>query len=662
MKYIFWLTLIFIQAIVPVKADTGADSLYAVVTELSGEKRLAKLNELATRYYDVDKGRYARWLYEEAVEQRNDKYRGNALYFLARYYYAKKPDSMRYYITEAEPLYLSEKRYEELFRMKAWNLFSLSSEGKQDEVMPAVRKLIGMARELDYPEGEEMANQALANFYLNHDLPKEAVALYEEILAGMERRNAPVIKRFNILRNLLNASIPPEDHARFLERMKECLQECKDKGLTQLDPETSLDYAWYVYYRTLAADACTEGKKEQARLNLEKAEDLVARNTWPREKYTLDNIRIYYYKLVGRYAESLALVDSLIAYYKVSDRTNNILDMLELKGLIYYKCGLGMQSTEAYREYIALKDSIITNKYYNELADWRTRHDVDRLELKNKQMELQASNTHAQLLLMGGGLLLFVVISCALGFVAYSRHKYGIQLQKAKEKAEEADHLKSAFLANMNHEIRTPLNAIVGFSQILVDEEDQACRLEYYNIIQSNNELLQRLIGDVLDLSKIESNTMTLNYANVELLPLMNEIYSMTLLRMPPGVTLELKPNDNFIFYTDRMRLTQVITNLLNNAIKHTESGYIRFGYEFIEGKLRFSVEDTGEGIPESKLDSIFSRFVQLNDWSKGVGLGLAICKGLISKMGGTISVTSKFGEGSIFYIILPIESDAKTS
>lgn len=228
-------------------------------------------------------------------------------------------------------------------------------------------------------------------------------------------------------------------------------------------------------------------------------------------------------------------------------------------------------------------------------------------------------------------------------------------MQIAKEKAEEADQMKSAFLANMNHEIRTPLNAIVGFSQVVVDEEDAEVRQEYLKIIQNNNELLQRLINDVLDLSKIESNSMTLSFFTVYLPEMMDEVFRSTQLRMPPNVVLQLNECQPINFYTDRMRLTQIITNLLNNAIKHTEKGVIRFGYDVLEDEIKFFVEDTGEGIPDDKLESIFSRFVQLSDWSKGVGLGLAICKGLITKMGGTIAVTSKLGEGSIFYVTLPV-------
>ena len=193
--------------------------------------------------------------------------------------------------------------------------------------------------------------------------------------------------------------------------------------------------------------------------------------------------------------------------------------------------------------------------------------------------------------------------------------------------------MKSAFLANMNHEIRTPLNAIVGFSQVLVDEEDKETRQEFADIIQNNNELLQRLIGDVLDLSKIESNTMSLIYKELNIPSLMKEIYNVILLRMPDGVELLLDDCEDLEMETDRNRLTQILTNLLTNAIKHTQEGFIRFGYKKTDGFVEFFIQDSGEGIPEDKVDSIFSRFVQLDDWGKGVGLGLAICKGLVGQM-----------------------------
>lgn len=246
--------------------------------------------------------------------------------------------------------------------------------------------------------------------------------------------------------------------------------------------------------------------------------------------------------------------------------------------------------------------------------------------------------------------------------VITNRKKMEQELTTAKELAEESNRLKSAFLANMSHEIRTPLNAIVGFSGILASTEEEEEKQEYVSIIENNNTLLLQLISDILDLSKIEAGTLELNYSNIELNELMRELERGFLLRVKTdAVKLEfVEPAGPCMAYTEKNRLSQLMINLVTNAIKFTEKGSIRFGYKMRENELYFYVTDTGCGIPKDKQQNIFGRFVKLNSFAQGTGLGLSICKTLMDHMGGRIGVESEEGKGSTFWFTLPYKPAVK--
>ena len=231
------------------------------------------------------------------------------------------------------------------------------------------------------------------------------------------------------------------------------------------------------------------------------------------------------------------------------------------------------------------------------------------------------------------------------------------KLKEAKERAETADRLKSAFLANMSHEIRTPLNAIVGFSSLLVTEEDVEERKQYMAIVEENNDLLLQLISDILDLSKIEAGTFDFVEKELDVNLLCEDIVRVMKMKIKPGVELIFERHlPECTIISDRNRLNQVISNFVNNAIKFTSEGSICIGYDQIdESHLRFYVSDTGIGIEKEKQAEIFERFVKLNSFVHGTGLGLPISKSIIEQMGGTIGIDSEPGKGSCFWFILPI-------
>ena len=236
--------------------------------------------------------------------------------------------------------------------------------------------------------------------------------------------------------------------------------------------------------------------------------------------------------------------------------------------------------------------------------------------------------------------------------------KMAQELKEMKDKAELSDRLKSAFLANMSHEIRTPLNAIVGFSELLVDSDDPDEKKEYWHIIESNNDLLLRLINDILDLSKIESGIIDRKRERFNLTKLCNELYVMMRSKIP-NADVELvqdNPCPECWIFLDSNRLKQVWMNFLTNAVKYTRSGYIRMGYSVEKDGIRFYVEDTGTGIPKELQDRVFGRFQKLNEFVQGTGLGLAISRAIVEAAGGEIGFTSEQGIGSTFWAWVPCE------
>ena len=231
-------------------------------------------------------------------------------------------------------------------------------------------------------------------------------------------------------------------------------------------------------------------------------------------------------------------------------------------------------------------------------------------------------------------------------------------LVKARDKAEASDRLKSAFLANMSHEIRTPLNAIVGFSSLLTSTENAAEKELYNSLIGHNNKLLLNLINDVIDLSKIESGYLELRPDWVNLTELLDESVAEYAHQVPSGVELLTNyPAHDSLVELDKLRIKQILSNFLSNALKNTATGHVEVFYEVDHQSVRIGVKDTGRGIPQNMLEKIFERFEKLDSFAQGAGLGLSICKLIVEKMNGRVLVDSQLGIGTTFVIELPCRS-----
>jgi signal transduction histidine kinase len=234
-------------------------------------------------------------------------------------------------------------------------------------------------------------------------------------------------------------------------------------------------------------------------------------------------------------------------------------------------------------------------------------------------------------------------------------------------KARESDRLKTNFLANISHEIRTPLNAIIGFASIVGDANDEFERDYYLNIINENSNQLLKLIDDIIDLSSLEVDKFEFKMRRLELKDICRSVYNMFSQKTKPEVSFIFDDNilPSVFLYTDFKRLHQVLSNLIDNAVKFTNKGNIRFGYEIQSEEntdkqfVRIYVEDTGIGIDKNYNHVLFDRFFKADNFTQGFGLGLPIAKKLTEEMGGELKFTSEIGCGSKFWIKIPILSNS---
>lgn len=390
----------------------------------------------------------------------------------------------------------------------------------------------------------------------------------------------------------------------------------------------------------------TRNLPDSAKIHIQKTEEWVRK--WPDTFYQifLHGLYINYYAAIKNFDKELSELNKMTALAHKHDIISLSVKFMRAKADLLVKTGYNQEASELYSQIIHLKDSIDNENYVHKMGQFNARFKAEKIESENRQLEIRRQT-------LFWSISSLAILCLILGILFFIIRNLRNKLKMAKKQAEISEHLKSTFLANMNHEIRTPLNAIAGFSELLIEETDPETCHQYSEIIKDSNELLVRLINDVLDISRMEAGTLVLSYTEVSLPELLISIYQTMKLRVEAPVELILDPPLPFVLKTDKDRLTQVLTNFLTNAIKYTSEGSIRFGYKLLSDSTHFYVTDTGKGIPKEEQDVIFTRFIQGKEQKGGVGLGLALCKGFITQMGGEIGVTSQQGKGSTFWFTL---------
>ena len=645
-----------------VRAASTLDSLEQVLARLPDSARLIKLNDLAYQNPDDYSYKiYAEKLLKEAEQQKNNKYLGNAYFLLIKYHYSHDIDSMRLLLKEAEPVFLNGNNLEYFFRTKTWNIYTYEQQENDERVFSEAKLINKLSEQLNYPEGKEMVDQAIAHYYSSKKLFKEAFNLYEDVYKRMEARNSSPIKRINIIRQILNHrgdEIDVNKRIYYLQKLKTYIDECQENNITQLDKENPLYYIKYLYHRSYLFVAYDLGDTALMRSHLQEAEYMTQEYPIKNQTAKVAFVSATQIERSKQYTKAIDLYNEMIKNIRPKLNRQYLIDLLYEQADMYHKIGKDDLAISQYKKCISLNDSLRRSEYLDELAKMQIQHQEDKKALKIKELQLKVSHNNLWKL---GTLLIISLLTCTFfGYIIYSRKKRNRFLRKAKERAEESDRMKSAFLSNINHEIRTPLNAIIGFSEILIDEEDEEQRRQYVNIIRENNGMLQQLIDGILSISNIESGTISFKFTNFSLSELMKEIRHIAPTKIPGTTNIEYSQGPDKKIKADRSYLGQALINLLLFSASRAPKGNIRFGYKIKDDTVSFFIQNTDLEISQEEISLLLDYQLLLQRWTKGVGMGvnleLAATKTLVKRMGGDLELVSRSGQGMVIYLIIPLK------
>ena len=647
MKIYIFLVMIFLETFLMSPASAGSLSCNLGPKIVSPQLEL--LDREASQLIGKAGERSAIWkLYDAAIRLKSPYYELLAAYYYVHYYrWNHQADSLQIWL----------HRLDSLSQQGTCNILSIEGRrmlvelycisGNSNKAWEETKAMDKLLVQPDCSAGNVTVRSTLALVYLAINQEDEAEQILQEVISGPEEeRNAYYCQAASLmLARMALGRREPDVAYTYLERVRHALIELKNEetGFGQLR-YYDIRMHYYVYF----SQYCLQRNNLQdARLTLEKLQEEVLPSGYIGGQILRYCTSACFYTVTGQVEQALSAWDKGIELLGPNSGYSVVL--YRRKADLLDKCGRHKEAYENYLTLTQLQDSIGQHLYIQQINQFKAEYQAGQNRIQNEMLSDKSRSLYILI-----GILLFVALLLIVFIYVNKRLKK--VLYSSMQKAERSDRLKSAFLANMNHEIRTPLNAIAGFSQLLVEETDQATSEQYIDIIKGNNGLLMELLNDVLDISRIESDTITFTYSKVYLPQLINELYEVAKLQALWAVNVLKDSTPDLYIYTDRNRLVQILSNLISNAIKHTSEGSISIGYEPCDSDMiRFYVTDTGKGIPEELKNKIFARFVQaVEAHSKGVGLGLALCKGFVEHLGGEIGVESEEGKGSTFWFTLP--------
>lgn len=606
-----------------------------------------------------------------------------ALSDLATYYHNEKgrKDSLTYWTHIIDSMTSVRKEYPNaLFEAKAMSCQDLFWAGNYEQGLNDAIELYHLAADNQQNYGLIRCSDCLGQFYQAIRRDSDAVVAFQEGLDLLEQVGGDSENEARLISYQIESCLRTnkyKDVAGMLARYKKLVdeQDVLNRATGGVFPVNREYWLIYCFYTNLYL---LENKMDKAKWAIEMATRFegseFVEGDYAGRVYLA--IKARYYEKAGNIPLALYYIDELLKEERLSED-------LQFKADILKKQGQLDDALKLYDEIYEYNSKRNDDMFLRQINQLRTLHDLNFKVMQEREMKINEERMEQkQNQLLFYSMIIFVLIVTLYVLYTYVHRAQLLKddLQSEKEallksekklifekmRADEASRMKSAFIANMSHEIRTPLNAIVGFSNLLIDESTEPEeKAEYSAIIQNNTELMLTLVNDVLDLSKMETGDLSFNLQKYSLLNCCQKSLDSIRQRVPEGVRLTFTPApEAIIVYTDIMRLQQLLINLLTNAAKFTDQGEINLSYilEADRKRVRISVTDTGKGVPPEKQSAIFKRFEKLDDYKPGVGLGLSICSIIAEHLSGpdTIFLDSTYTTGARFVFIHPCEIDGE--
>lgn len=678
---IFAICLLSIMVFLSIKADTipNIDSLIRVASDnRDPAKMLSSLKMLSVINREKPKEvLYLKKLLDEATRVDSVRVLYDALFNLSRHYYnLPNSDSLTYWVQYTDSVVRIKKDNPDVY----YDVHSLICkdflyQGYIDLSIDEAIKLQNRAQETGHIYGMICSSEALGVIYQTTHRDSLSIIAFQDALDKLEAIDGDLYYRIYIVSNLIRSNLQQHrldnaekllnKYAAYLDQRDEINR--KNKVVYSVNWHRWLMYSFYVdlYVQKNKIDKATHAlKRTQAyaqTIDYSKSQDY--------STYYYYYAQACYYKKVKEYTKALEAIDILLT--ELVDP-----DIMQLKTDILFEQGNYEEATLLHKRSIQLTEERNNEAFSRQVTQLRNLYDVNDKELQTHELELsnmKIEQKQDQLLFSLLVLIILLIPVCILIRLLWHSRKLKNalieekrdlleakdRLYQAKIKAETDSQIKSAFIANISHEIRTPLNAIVGFSSLVTEPPYDEDKSEYITIINKNSDLLLNLINDVLDLSRMEVGNLRFSLAPCELNNCCKELLTSMEPKVASGVKLTLSASQkSFILQTDPLRLKQLLLNLLSNATKFTTAGEINLAFETDNKKrqVKFTITDTGRGIPPEKQAQIFERFEKLDEDIQGTGLGLSICKTIAERLGGIVSIDSAYTTGARFVFIHPYD------